>query len=92
MLVTLLETKEWLGVEHDLHDGMISRIIGASEIYIKNGTGHDFDSSNELAQQLCLVLVTDMYENRTFTGPSEKIRPTVRNMIEQLTYCYEGDT
>jgi uncharacterized phage protein (predicted DNA packaging) len=91
MIVSLDEAKEWLAVDHDLHDGMISRIIGAAEKYIENGTGNLFDSTNELAQQLALVLVSDMYDNRTFSGPSETIRPIVNSMIQQLTYCYGSD-
>lgn len=91
MIVSLEEAKEWLAVDHNLHDTMIERIIKATELYLKNGTGNDFDSTNELAQQLVLVLVSDMYDNRTFSGPSENIRPIVNSMIQQLTYCYGSD-
>lgn len=88
MIVSIDEAKEWLAVEHTEHDGMIARVISAAERYIKNATGHEFDSANELAQQLCLALVSDMYDNRTFGGPSENIRPIIGSMVQQLMYCY----
>lgn len=88
MIVSLEEAKEWLAVDHSIHDFMIERVISASETYVKNATGHVFDSTNELAQQLCLVLIVDMYDKRTFAGPSEEIKHIVKSMIEQLTYCY----
>jgi uncharacterized phage protein (predicted DNA packaging) len=91
MIVSIDEAKEWLAVDHTEHDGMIARIISSAEKYIKNATGNDFDSTNELAQQFCLVLVSDMYDNRTFTGPSESIRPIINSMVQQLTYCYGSD-
>jgi uncharacterized phage protein (predicted DNA packaging) len=92
MIVSIDEAKEWLAVEHTDHDSMISRIILAAETYIKNATGNEFDNTNGLAQQFCLVLVSDMYDNRTFTGPSESIRPIINSMLQQLTYCYGGET
>jgi uncharacterized phage protein (predicted DNA packaging) len=91
MIVSLDEAKEWLAVEHNEHDSMLIRIVGAAEVYMKNATGHEFDSRNELAQQFCLVLVSDMYDNRTVTGPSESIRPIINSMLQQLTYCYGSD-
>lgn len=92
MIVSLEDAKEWLAVDHNEHDAMITRIISASETYLKNATGNEFDLTNELAQQFCLVLVSDMYDNRTFAGPSESIRPIINSMLQQLTYCYGGES
>lgn len=96
MIVTLEEAKEWLKVDFSDDDATIQRLINAAEKYLKNATGNTFDSSNELAQLFCLVLVADWYENREMIGKvSDKIRHTVDSILAQLSYCYgpqEGDT
>lgn len=90
MIVSLDEAKEWLRIEHNDEDGTIQRLINAAEKYLKNATGNTFDSSNELAQLFCLVLVADWYENREMIGKvSDKIRPTVDSVLSQLSYCYQ---
>ena len=66
MLITLNETKEYLRVDGDEEDNLITSLINAAEVYLKNATGKTFDSSNELARLFCLVLVVDWYENRTY--------------------------
>ncbi|QSB48769.1 head-tail connector protein [Parageobacillus toebii] len=96
MIISLDEAKEWLRVDHNDEDNMIQMLIKAAEKYLKNATGNTFDSSNELAQLFCLVLVADWYENREMIGKvSDKIRHTVDSILAQLSYCYEpqeGDT
>lgn len=90
MIIELAETKEYLRVSHNDEDNTIQLLINAAEKYLFNATGNQFDSTNELAKLLCLVLVTDWYENREMMGRvSEKIRPTVESILAQLTYCYE---
>jgi uncharacterized phage protein (predicted DNA packaging) len=90
MIVSLDEAKEWVRIEHNDDDSTIQMLIKAAEKYLKNATGNTFDSSNELAQLFCLVLVADWYENRDMIGKvSDKIRPTVDSILAQLTYCYE---
>lgn len=96
MIVSIDEAKKWLRVDHNDEDNMIQMLIKAAEKYLKNATGNTFDSSNELAQLFCLVLVADWYENREMIGKvSDKIRHTVDSILAQLSYCYgpqEGDT
>ncbi|MCL9970354.1 head-tail connector protein [Anoxybacillus kestanbolensis] len=90
MIVTLEETKQWLRVEHNDEDSLISMLINAAEKYLFNATGNTFDNTNELAKLLCHVLVTDWYENREMIGKtSEKIRPAVESILAQLSHCYD---
>ncbi|MGG3843259.1 head-tail connector protein [Anoxybacillus thermarum] len=96
MIISIFEAKQWLKIDHDEEDAVIDMLIHAAEAYIKNATGNVFDDTNHLAKLLCLVFVTDWYENREMIGKtSEKIRPTVESIIAQLSHCYdtqEGDT
>lgn len=97
MILELENTKKWLRIDGPEEDLTIEMLIGASEEYLKNATGKEFDSTNNLAKLFCLILVSDWYENRelVMTSPggrsvSEKIRRTVESMLLQLQYC-EGD-
>ena len=90
MIIELEETKTWLRVDGTDEDSIIEVVIGASEAYLKNATGIDFDDSNRLAKLYCLVLTADWYENRELIGekPSDKVRFTIQSMTAQLQYCY----
>lgn len=91
MLITLKEAKEYLRVDGDEDDSLITSLISAAQEYLKNATGKTFDNTNELARLFCLVLVVDWYENRTLSAGKvgEKIRPVIDSMLAQLNYCYE---
>ena len=91
MLITLEETKEYLRVDGDEEDNLITSLINTAEEYLKNSTGKTFDSTNNLARLFCLVLVVDWYENRTLGAGKvgEAIRPVINSMLAQLNYCYE---
>jgi len=88
MIVTLEEAKEHLKVDGNEDDTYIQNLIGASEQFIKNGTGKIFDGTNYLAKTVCLLLVADMYENRITTTDKvgAKMREIVSMMLTQLAY------
>jgi uncharacterized phage protein (predicted DNA packaging) len=93
LIVSIDEAKEWLRVDHNDEDNMIQMLIKAAEKYLKNATGNTFDSSNELAQLFCLVLVADWYENREMIGKAtDQTRPIIQSILTQLTYSYGGDS
>ena len=93
MLITLIEAKEYLRVDGDEEDCLITSLINAAEEYLRNATGRNFDNTNELARLFCLVLVVDWYENRTLGAGKvgEAIRPVITSMLAQLNYCYEEE-
>lgn len=88
MIVTLEEVKNYLRVDSVDDDALISTLIQVAETYIKNATSQEFSSTNELAKLFCFVLISDMYDNRTMSGPSENIRPIIQNIMNQLSYSY----
>ena len=90
-MITLKETKEYLRVDGDEEDTLITSLIAAAQEYLKNATGKIFDNTNELARLFCLVLVVDWYENRNLGAGKigDKIRPVIDSMLAQLNYCYE---
>jgi uncharacterized phage protein (predicted DNA packaging) len=93
LIISIDEAKEWLRIDHNDEDSTIDMLIHAAEVYLKNATGHTFDSTNHLAKIFCLVLVTDWYENREMVGKaSEKVRQTVESMVAQLSHCYDSQS
>lgn len=94
MILTLEEVKNYLRVDYDDDDNYIYSLIFASENYLYNATGKQFDSRNELAKQCCRVLIYDWYKDKGLTIRStkntnvgEKVKYTVQSMIQQLKYC-----
>lgn len=87
MIVTIEEAKNWLRVDSDEDDLLIQSLIKASESYLKNATGNEYDHTNELAKLFCLVLIVDWYDDREMMGEaSEKVRHTINSILMQLTY------
>lgn len=86
------EAKLYLRIDGNEDDILLDTLIAAAEEYIKNATGKEFDNSNRLAKLLCLVLITDWYENRAQTDKiSEKYRFTVQTILGQLKYRPEEE-
>lgn len=92
MIVTLDEAKLYLRVDGNDDDDLITMLIKAAEEYIKSATGKEYDGTNNLAKLLCLVLITDWYENREQSDKiSEKYRFTVQTILAQLKYQPEQE-
>lgn len=93
MLITLEETKQYLRVDTDVDDTLITSLIDGAEAYLINATGKTFDNTNSLARLFCLVLVVDWYENRGLTAGKvgSGVRPVISSMLAQLNHCYEEE-
>jgi uncharacterized phage protein (predicted DNA packaging) len=91
MIVSLEEAKNWARID-DGDESTVALLIDAAEIYLKNATGKQFDSTNNQAKLFCLVLVTDWYENRELMGVkvSEKVRFSIQSILAQLRYGGDG--
>ena len=91
-MITLKEAKEYLRVDGDEEDTLITSLIAAAQEYLKNATGKTFDNTNELARLFCLVLVVDWYENRTYIAGKggDSARPVIESILAQLNYSYEA--
>lgn len=89
MIVTLEEAKQYLRVDGNESDELITALIEAAGVYLQNATGNQFDNTNHLAKLFCLVLVGDWYENREYSGkPGEGIRPIINSILVQLQHSY----
>lgn len=90
MILTLKETKDFLKIDYEDEDEYIKELINASEQYLKNATGKEFDSNNSLAKLYCKVLISDWYDNREYVEEnkvSKRVRFTMQSILNQLLYC-----
>jgi uncharacterized phage protein (predicted DNA packaging) len=92
-IVTLDEVKQWLRVDFIEDDELLTTLINAAEMYLKNATGITYDSTNHLAKLFCMTLISDWYENREMIGKAtDQTRPIIQSILTQLTYSYGGDS
>lgn len=90
LILKLEETKEFLKVDYEDEDIFIEGLIQASQQYLKNATGKEFDSSHTLAKLYCRVLVNEWFSDRKLMQDqkvSDKVRFTLQSILLQLKYC-----
>lgn len=84
--MTIEEVKKYLRVDFSDDDEMITLMIEAAKEYIASAVGK-YDDNIFRLRLVLLALVSDMYENRTYTAAnqSEKTKQLVRNMLLQVS-------
>ncbi|PEL80022.1 head-tail connector protein [Bacillus wiedmannii] len=92
MVLKLKEAKEYLRVDGDEEDTLISSFITAAEIYIKNATSKKVDLKSELAKLAVRILISHWYENREAVGKAEQLAFSLQSILVQLQYCVGDST
>ncbi|KWU66043.1 DNA-packaging protein [Bacillus mycoides] len=92
MVLKLEEAKEYLRVDGDEEDSLISSFITAAEIYIKNATSKNVDLKSELAKLAARILISHWYENREAVGKAEQLAFSLQSILVQLQYCVGEST
>lgn len=82
-MVTLERAKQFLRIEHDFDDELISSFITAAEKYVKSACGKNVDLDEERAEIVTLMITSDYYECRTPYG-QEKYSQNVSTILTQL--------
>lgn len=87
MIVSLDEVKNWLRIDFNDDDALLSTLISAAETYLKNATGIEYDTENHLAKLFCMTLIAEWYENREMVGKAtDQVRPIINSILMQLSY------
>ena len=81
--VTLMDMREYLRAETETDDTFLTAVMTAARKMILNYTGlseDELDNYEDLtiAYQ---IICSDMYDVRTFTVASDKLNPTVKNIL-----------
>lgn len=86
-MITRDEVLAYLGIDYadDMVNRNIDRMINTADAYLKGSIGEDYPSDDPKAKELALILVADLYENRTLTeGASNMTRKLVDDLSWQL--------
>lgn len=83
--MTLEEVKNFLKVDFDDDDDLITLEIEAAEEYIADAVGQ-YKESSARTKLLLLNIVSTLYENRVYTvlQANEKVQYSLRSMVLQL--------
>ena len=83
----LEEIKNYMRIDEDYDDNLISSLIEAANLYMVNAGVKNF--KKDLYKLAIKMLVLHWYENREVIGEAKKLAFSLDNIITQLQYCYE---
>ena len=81
MLITLEEAKEYLKVEYEDEDTLIQTLIDSSEILCRDIIRRDILPEDAAVKTAVLYAVGVMFENRGTNEGTEKMIPTLKNIL-----------
>lgn len=88
----LEDIKEYLRVDGDDEDKLISTMIEAGKEYIRSAVG-EYDDTDKTANILLAAIVQNMYDNRELMQSDQQVKKrieyTFQSMILQLRLKYE---
>ena len=88
----LEDIKEYLRVDGDDEDNLISMMMEAGKEYIRSAVG-EYDDTDKTANILLAAIVQNMYDNRELMQSEQqtkkRIEYTFQSMILQLRLKYE---
>ena len=88
----LEDIKEYLRVDGDDEDNLISMMMEAGKEYIRSAVG-EYDDTDKTANILLAAIVQNMYDNRELMQSDQQVKKrieyTFQSMILQLRWKYE---
>lgn len=79
--------KEYLRIDGEDEDNLITLILSASKSLVRNYTGLDEESLNQLEDipTAILAISAEMYDNRQFTVDKSAINPVVKIILDMYS-------
>lgn len=82
--ITVQDVKDHLG--YDLTDEMverkIKRLMNVADAYLRGAIGKDFPEDDSRVKELALIVIADMYEDRSLT--SGKVSNQTRQLVNDF--------
>ena len=80
---TLEDVLDYLGYDYadDNIKRNINRAISTAEAYLKGSLGKDYPVDDPRVKELALIVIADLYENRTI---NDKVSGNVRKLVNDL--------
>lgn len=85
--LTLKDVKGALRVDYQTDDDLIQMIMQGAEAFILERTGFTAEQADEYPQLIhaYFCLCNDMYDVREYVVDTDKLNPTVKSILSQLT-------
>jgi len=85
-VVTVDEVLNYLGIDYadDMVTNNINRAINTADAYLKGSIGNNYPLDDPRAKELALIIIADLYDNRTMTSVSNNTRRLVDDLSLQL--------
>lgn len=85
-VVTVKEVLEYLGIDYadNMVNNNINRLINTADAYLKGSIGNDYPIDDPRAKELALIIIADLYDNRTMSTVSNNTRRLVEDLSLQL--------
>ena len=80
---TLDEVKGYLRIDHDADDALLASLLAAADGYLAGAIGADYPKEDPRAKALALLVVSDLYEQRSLTGDA-KVRENTRRLVADM--------
>lgn len=78
------DVKEYLKVENDIEDNLISNILVAAKSFVKSYTGLS-DESIDTKEEISLVIFVicnELYSNREYTVDKITVNPIIQSILD----------
>lgn len=87
--LSLTDVKNYLRVDFSDDDALIGRLMVAADSFLKGSIGSNYDNTEERAKTLSLLVISDLYDNRSLQDNnnkgSVKVSNTVRRMVDDFS-------
>lgn len=92
--ITLEKVKSYIGIDYDDDDENIKMLIPMARTLIDSKCGIEYKENarlKELSNGLMLLIISQMYDNRSFTTDKQVFEnPVAKSIVMALSYS-EGD-
>lgn len=82
-MLSTQDVLDYLGIDYadDMINRNIQRLMKTADMYLQGWLGTDYPKDDPRAVELALVIINDMYDNRTV---SDKVSSNTRRLVEGL--------
>lgn len=84
--ISVDDVLDHLGIDYadDMVTRKIKRLIPTADKFLKSSLGKDYPIDDPRAQELALIVIADMYDNRGLSG-SDKVSGNTRRLVDDFS-------
>jgi uncharacterized phage protein (predicted DNA packaging) len=92
MTLDVDNVKLFLRIDGTDDDAMLQGLMNAAQSYIANAVGADVDTTSDLYELACKLLISHWYENREPVGSASALAFSLDSILMQLRYTMPDTT